>query len=390
MSKVQHPGGAIRALASLRKRPAARDRIAIAANATRILVIKPHDQLGDFVLTTPALRALRARYPRARLAVLTREFLAPLARRVKDIDDVWVLPRVSDLASIAHLASVTSSVMRFRPDVAFVMNSVSRSKSADGFAFWSGARLIVGRSRVFAGPISPDAPEDPGARALAAESTDPLYDVDVDVGLHSTAQAERLLDLVRWCAPTNERPLTHLELSENDRAAGRARIEEALRGLGDVDGPGRIVGLHPGAANELKCWPLESFVELGAELAGARDRLWLVVFDSPRERGRAAAVVAGLAARGVTAGLVPAGGIGEFAAACSALDLLACNDSGVMHIAAAVGIPTVSFHSLGDPREWAPRHDRSIAFYAPNGIAAIPLSAAIEGVRVSLALPSTS
>jgi len=388
MPNAQPPGGAVRTLALSRKRPSAGDRLAIAENAARILVLKPHDQLGDFVLTTPAIRALRERYPRARLCLLTREFLAPLARLVKDVDDVWVLPRITGPATFARFASVVSRVMRFRPDLAFVMNSVSRSKSADGFAFWSGARLIVGRSRVFAGPIPADAPEDPGARALEGASSDVLYDLDIEVGRHSRPQTERLLDLVRWCAPPSEIPLTHLELSEAEREAGRARIEEALRGVDPSGASRRVVGLHPGAANELKCWPLESFVALGAELGGgaAEDRPQLVVFDSPRERGRAAAVVAGLAARGVHAGLVPASGIGEFAAACSALDLLACNDSGVMHIATALGVATVSFHSLGDPKEWGPRHDRSVAFYAPGGIAAIPVSAAVAAARDSLAL----
>jgi ADP-heptose:LPS heptosyltransferase len=83
----------------------------------------------------------------------------------------------------------------------------------------------------------------------------------------------------------------------------------------------------------------------------------------------------------VIAGLVPARGIDVYAAICSSLDLLVCNDSGAMHIASAVGVPTVSFHSLGDPKEWAPQHDRAVAFHAPHDIAAIPVAAALEAVR---------
>src|SRR4029453_11431680 len=162
MHRAQPPGNAVRPLASLRPRPPARDRLEIAASATRILILKPHDQLGDFVLGTPAFRALRERFPRARIVLLTRDFLAPVAHRVKDVDEVWLLPRLPGPESFAHFARVTLRVMTFRPDVAFVMNSVSRSKSADGFAYWSAARLILGRSRVFAGPIPTDAPEDPG------------------------------------------------------------------------------------------------------------------------------------------------------------------------------------------------------------------------------------
>jgi ADP-heptose:LPS heptosyltransferase len=92
-------------------------------------------------------------------------------------------------------------------------------------------------------------------------------------------------------------------------------------------------------------------------------------------------VCAGLEARGVRAAFVPAGGIERFAAMCAALDLLVCNDSGVMHIAAALDVPTVSFHSLGRPAEWAPRGPHAIAFHAPGGIASIPVRAAVEAAE---------
>jgi len=386
MPEARPAGEAVRALARWRTRPPADERARIAAAATRILILKPHDQLGDFVLITPALRALRAAYPRARIALVTREFLAPLARRVPDLDQVWSLPRVAGPGALLATLAVARGVAGFRPDVAFVMNSVSRSKSADALAVLSRARLVVGRSRVFAGPVPDGAPDDPGSRASSEISRDPIYDIDVEVGSRSLHQSERLLDLVRWCAP----PVTlqtRLVLSDAERAAGRALIEDVLRAVpGEPSAP--RVGFHPGAANELKCWPLESFVELGLALGAPRaglSRPRIVVFDSPRERGRAAAVVAGLGARGVAAGLVPAGAIESFAAACAALDLLACNDSGVSHIAGALGARTVSFHSLGDPREWAPRSDRSVAFYAPHGIAAIPVAGAAEAILDLLA-----
>jgi ADP-heptose:LPS heptosyltransferase len=149
------------------------------------------------------------------------------------------------------------------------------------------------------------------------------------------------------------------------------------------------VGFHPGAANPLKCWPLESFVELGVALAGDNvpEPPALVVFDSPRERGRAAAVQVGLAARGVQAAFVPAGGIERFAALCSRLSLLVGNDSGVIHIASALGVPTLSFHSLGDPREWAPRGRRAVALHSSGDIAQIPVRAAVEAARALLKGP---
>lgn len=353
----------------------------------RLLAIKPHDQLGDFLLATPALHAVRRRYPRATLWLLTRDLNAPLAWRNHDLDRVLILPRLGGLTGLRRLtrfANVVAAVARFEPDLVFVLNSVSRSRSADALAALSRARLVVGRSTVGPGPIAADAPADAFASALEpATPRDPVYDLDLPVAAGSEHQVDRYGDLVRWTgAEVEQRPL-RLDLSAEERTTGAQRLAEALGSRGAR--AARRIGIHPGAANPLKCWPLESFVALSAALAipspdGGQGAA-LAVFDSPREAGRAAAVREGLAARGVPAGFIPAGPIESFAAVSSALDLLVCNDSGVMHIAAALGVPTVSFHSLGRPAEWAPRGDHAIAFWSPREIGSIPVAAAVEAAR---------
>jgi len=364
------------------RRPSPQDAQGLAdpARVRRVLVVKLHDQLGDFVLATPAFRALRERFPQARLALVTREFLAPLAVRAPFLDRVWVLPRVAGPRDAAPLLGIASAVAAFRPDLAFVLNSVSRSKTADALAALSRARLVVGRSRVVPGGPPPDgAPDDPFAAALAEPRRDPVYDLDLPVAKTSVHQVERLLDLVRWCGARPSSAALALSPRDDERHEALRAIERAFL---PEPAPRRIVGIHPGAANPLKCWPLESFVELGAGLGRSDDEpAGLAVFDSPRERGRGAALCAGLEARGVRAALLPVGGIEWFAALCAELDLLLCNDSGVMHIAAALGVPTVSLHSMGRPPEWAPRSDRAVAFYAPAAIGAIPVGAVLEAAR---------
>ena len=387
MSDARPTSGGARWLAHLRSRPAVAQSRAIAdpARVERLLILKPHDQLGDFLLATPTLRALRERFAKARIVLVTREFLAPLATRNHDVDEVWTLPRVQDAAGAARWLDVVVKVARFRPDVAFVLNSVSRSKSADALAALARPKLVVGRSRVYAGALRQGLAEDPWAAAVARPSRDSLYDLDLDPSSRSQHQIDRILDLMRWTGAEPSRLHLRLDLSDRECADGRARLVAALdaAGLGGAETP--VVGFHPGAANALKCWPLDSFVALGVAIAsGDPPSHRLVVFDSPRERGRAAGVVAGLAARGIAAGFVPAAGIESFAATCAALDLLACNDSGVMHVAVAVGVPTVSFHSLGKPSEWGPRSARSITFHAPGRIDAIPVEPAAEAVRALL------
>jgi ADP-heptose:LPS heptosyltransferase len=307
------------------------------ARVRRILVVKPHDQLGDFLVAVPAIEALRARYPAAHIDVVTRAYLAPLAERTAAVDRTLVLP---------HPRAVLAAGVP-RPDLAIVMNSVSRSRTADLVAALSGARVVAGRSVVGAGPLDP--------AGLRARGSDPVYDLDLPFAASSDHQVDRLLDLVRW---TGADAPAGAGAAIVPAAADVAHADAALRGAG-IAADERAVGLHPAAANPLKCWPVASFTAFGASLGAAR----LAVFDTPRDPGPARALHAALAARGVPAALVPPLPLGAFAAACARLALLACNDSGVMHLAAAVGVPVLSFHSLGRPAEWAPRGPRARALH---------------------------
>ena len=231
-------------------------------------------------------------------------------------------------------------------------------------------------------------PEDPWAAAVAQPARDPVYDLDLDASSRSQHQADRILDLVRWTGAEPSTRELRLDLDEHERAQGRARLAGVMEaaGLGGVATP--VVGFHPGAANALKL--LAARIVRGP---GRGDRFRTIrrrygSWCSTRRASarRAAGVVAGLAARGVAAGFVPAAGIESFAATCAALDLLVCNDSGVMHVAVALGVPTVSFHSAGKPSEWGPRNDHSVAFHAPGHIETIPVEPAAEAVRALLRL----
>ena len=342
------------------RRPASLDAaraLADPARVHRILVIKPHDQLGDFLVAVPAIAALRARYPRARLDLITREYMAPLARRVAGVDRVYVITRPLGPGMPGSGPRAVWGARVPRPELAVVLNSVSRSRSADLLAALSGARVVVGRSVVGAGPLPADASG--AATGGARIAVDPVYDLDLPFGAGSDHQVDRLLDLVRWTTGTAEAATEPaLALSAADRVAGVA----ALAAAGLITGS-PLVGLHPAAANPLKCWPVGAFADWGALMAAGPKPIQLAVLDTPKDPGPAAALLAALAHRGVRAAHVPPLPLATFAAACAHLDLLACNDSGVLHIAAAVGARTLSFHSLGRPAEWAPRGPRARALH---------------------------
>lgn len=112
------------------------------------------------------------------------------------------------------------------------------------------------------------------------------------------------------------------------------------------DGGGRLVGLFPSANAPARRWPVERFGALARGRVERGDRV--VVIGGPGETEVTARVV------GDAPGAVDLGGrtgIDDLAAVLSVLDLLVTNDTGPMHLAGAVGTPTVSLWGSSDPDE---------------------------------------
>lgn len=163
--------------------------------------------------------------------------------------------------------------------------------------------------------------------------TDPLPRASIR-GMH---RASAYTFLVSGTVPTSP-PVPRLVLP----------AELGARGIAFTDGPGRRrVGIFPGANASSRRWDPDRFRELARRLVEAGDRV--IVFGGPAER-EITALVAGEVA-------LDAGGRTDLpllAAALAACDILITNDSGPMHLAAALGVPTISLIGAANPVETAP------------------------------------
>jgi ADP-heptose:LPS heptosyltransferase len=141
--------------------------------------------------------------------------------------------------------------------------------------------------------------------------------------------------------------------------------EAHTRGL-----PGGFLAVHPGSGSPAKNWPLDRFFEAGRRLADGRP--WLLV-AGPAEEQSVAPPEATLARewppRVLGAALARAG-------------LFLGNDSGVSHLAAAAGAPTLALFGPTDPAVWAPVGPRVTALRAPDGsLGGLGLDAVVEAGR---------
>jgi len=123
-----------------------------------------------------------------------------------------------------------------------------------------------------------------------------------------------------------------------------------------------VAAVHPGSGGAWKCWPVERFVE-------AVDRLMasgcsVVLIQGPSDDAVVANVLS--AVRGTRPPVAADLAVDELAAFLCLCSAYLGNDSGVTHLAAAAGVPTVALFGPTDPAVWGPR-GRRVTLLAPEG-----------------------
>jgi heptosyltransferase-2 len=291
------------------------------------LLVRAPNWVGDAVLSLPALRALRRAFPEAHLAVLARAWVAPLYRRESAVDEVLLhtaAPGPGDWRGKWRLARALRS-QGF--DCAILLQNAFEAALVARLA---GIRRRIGYARDARGFLLTD----PIAAPRPGEI--PRHEVYYYLELLRRARILEALPEVR---------VIELDAAAHARERGRRRLEAA--GLS-----GQVIGVSPGAAfGGAKRWPPDRFASAARLVAPARAAA-VAVFGSPGDRSLCDGVAAGLERAGVAvrnfAGETTLDEFIELAAACS---LFLTNDSGAMHIAAALGVPTVALFGPTDP--WA-------------------------------------
>ncbi|HEX2173480.1 MAG TPA: glycosyltransferase family 9 protein [Dehalococcoidia bacterium] len=296
----------------------------------RILIVRL-DTIGDVLLSEPAIAALRARFPAARIDVAigrgSRAALEgnPHVDRFVEFDAPWHAAwrgqRVDRRAALAHTISALRTLRRERYDLAFELRGDFRDIL---FTALTGARVTVGNGWRGGGfLLDHDVPVDRDA-----------HRVDFALGIAAAAGAVRVSDAPR------------LYLAEADHDFARA----ALAGLSAP----RVV-FHLGAGFPSKCLPVEKFATTAAWLRQTRGAA-IVVIGGPDERPLGEDL-AGRLDFPVTS-LIGRASLRQTAAVIAAADLFVGNDSGPMHLVAAVGTPIVTFFGPSEPHKYRPYTDR--------------------------------
>jgi ADP-heptose:LPS heptosyltransferase len=312
--------------------------------ARRILAVRL-DNLGDVLVTTPALRAIRASLPGATITLLASPVGTQAARLNPDIAEVityeapWIDPWGRLPQDAAREAAALAAIRAGAFDGAIVFTSFRQSPLPAAYlCYLAGIPLRLAASI-----------DGPGS-LLTTRHRHP------ETMMH---EIERGLDLVGAVGlEADERDLV-LRVPEGARTALAATLRDAAIPAGSAaGGPADrpLIVIHPGCSMPARTYPWEQFAAV-AELAVARLGATIALTGAADE----AALVArirdrlGPRARGATRAFVGTLPFPEFCALIERADLVITNNTGPMHVAAAVKTPVVALFALTNPPEqWGP------------------------------------
>jgi heptosyltransferase II len=300
------------------------------SSVRRILVIRQHNQLGDMLCAVPLLRGLRSTYPDAHIALLARPLNSEVLRGSPDLDEIIVYDKKKFLRAPFSVIRFARELRKKRFDLALVPSTVSMSVTSDVLCFCSGAKRRIG----------------PGSLDGKKNLTGYLYNVRVDLDWRRhtlTHQTQRNLDLASILV-LNPVPLElHVGLHPDEIAEGRALIDEA-RGNRAL-----IVGFHPGAAKPANRWDALWFAEIANRCAEIY-HAFIVISSGPDDAEQVHEMVLNMPNEHLLIGAP----VRAAAAAIGQCDVFVTNDTGIMHVSAGVGTPTLSLFGPTDPLQWAP------------------------------------
>ena len=306
--------------------------------------------MGDVVLSLPSLRAIREHYPQAKITILAGKAAEEIVRMSGYADAVIAVDRVkmkygNKLDAGCQIIKLVREIRRPKFDLVIDLHSLAETN----LLMWAtGAKKRCAARR-------------------ARRSLDFLINIKPPVWLDDRHAVDRYLDVLIPLGIENaSKELVLRTLTEFDDQAKQILNREGFK-TGDC-----LIGLNPGAAFPPRRWPKDKFTEL-ANLLSRKSGVRCAIFAGPEESELANEI-----AQGVKDGrpivldknTIPLSLylLASLAARC---DLFITNDTGPMHVATAVGTPTIALMDRPDPWTFDPRGPQHHVIFGKQGVGSI-------------------
>ena len=295
------------------------------------ILIRTTNWVGDMVMTTPAIEAVRENFPDSTLAVLARPWVIPLLENYPSVDKVLSLTKRNGyLSRVAEIIKVACQIRRMGFDLAILFQNAFEAAL---LAYLGGIEFRIGYNT-------------DGRRFLLSHAV--IRDDEVS-SLHQVEYYLSILRAMGWEAVTRD---PSLFVAERDRESMQSLLSSERIGLNQF-----LLGLSPGAVfGPAKRWPVERFATIG-DWAAQRWGAKVVVMGSEGERDICMAVSQSM--KHISLNLCGRTTLGEAMALLERCHFFVTNDSGLMHIAAALDVPMVAIFGPTDPVATGPKSQKA-------------------------------
>ncbi len=330
------------------------------ASHNRILVIRT-DRIGDVVLATPLIRALRQSFPDAFIAAMVRPYTKEVLQSNPNLNEIIEDDYEGEDKGARRFWRQVERLKAYRFDTALLLLPTER---AAWMLFFAGVKHRITTSMRLYTVLT-------GMRSVLRHKYNPIRH-----------EADYCLDLGRRIGVHTNDLSTEVFLSEEERKEGKEFLSS--HGVKETD---TLLGIHPGSGRSSPNWPVERYAELAARFINYANLKTVVTggkneqhFWSHFERLRSGNIV----------NLIGKLTLRQLMSTISHYDCLLSPSTGPMHIAAALKVPTVSLFTplpACSPELWGPKGNQSEVLLPPEGFCQVeceidPKKCTLGGIEV--------
>jgi heptosyltransferase II len=284
------------------------------------ILIRATNWVGDAIMALPALRAVRSRFSEAEITLLARPYVAAIYKNQQVCDKMMFVEDARDTVSELRAEKFDSALL------------LQNAFQAAWFAWRAGIPERIGYAR--------------DGRSLLLTKAVPVPKLG-EIPVHEQYYYLELLRRAGWLDSLPNESFIKLNVPEENRQ----RAAEFLLSTGVRPDSCRIAIGAGASYGSAKCWPPDRFAELANRLH-AQAQADVILFGTPAEAAVSSAIAAGMSHPPID--LTGKTSIKDLPALLSQCHLFIGNDSGAMHVAAAVGLPVVAVFGPTDPFGTAP------------------------------------
>jgi len=289
------------------------------------ILIRGTNWIGDAVMTLPAIAAIRRSFPRARISILVKPWVADIFSFCSDVDDIILYLPHKGQYNLANVSRVSKEIKKKRFDAAILLQN----------AIEAAIIAFLGRIPIRAGYNS-------DVRGFLL-----THSVKRTRAIRRVHQVHYYLEMVRALGCIGDHKAFHFHVADQEKILGRSLLEAS-----GMKREGGVIGIAPGAAyGPAKRWFPERF-------AAVADRLMeefsvdIALFGSSADKETTEAI--SRHARHPLIDLAGATTLKDAISVMAACRLFISNDSGLMHIAGALGVPTLAIFGSTNPMATSP------------------------------------